>query len=274
METQELKDICKTIRKDILTMIYEAGSGHPGGSLSAVELMTVLYFGGFLRHDPQNPKWEDRDIFILSKGHACPVVYAVLAERGFYPKEYLSTLRRFQSPLQGHPNMHKLPGLESSSGSLGQGLSISNGLAMAYKMDGKPNHVYCLLGDGELDEGSVWEAAMTAAQHMLDNLTAIVDYNRVQLDGPIDEIKELSPMKEKWLSFGWNAIEIDGHNIDQIKGAYEKAGTTKGKPSVIIAHTVKGKGVSFMENKADWHGKAPNDEEYMAAIKEIEEGEI
>lgn len=264
----QLSDICKTVRKDILNMTHRAGSGHPGGSLSAVELMVGLYFE-ILKHNPKDPQWEDRDRFILSKGHAAPVVYSVLARSGYFSAEVLDTLRKLGSPLQGHPNMYKVPGLDSSSGSLGQGLSIANGLALAAKMRKKDYRVYCLLGDGELQEGQVWEAAMTAPQHKLDNVCAIVDYNRIQLDGPISEIKELHPLPDKWRSFNWNVIEIDGHNIEQVLEAYEKASNTKGKPSVIIANTVKGKGVSFMENKAEWHGKAPNVNEYESAVAEI-----
>lgn len=264
----QLEETCKTIRKDILKMTHLAGSGHPGGSLSAVELMVGLYFGTF-KHNPLNPGWEDRDRFILSKGHAAPVQYSVLARAGYFSPEILDTLRKFGSILQGHPNMHKVPGLDSSSGSLGQGLSIANGLAMAAKIRKKDYRVYCLLGDGELQEGQVWEAAMTAPQHKLDNVCAMVDYNRVQLDGPISEIKELHPLTDKWKSFNWNVMEIDGHNIEEVLKAYEEAANTKGKPSVIIARTIKGKGVSFMENKAEWHGKSPNIKEYEAAIAEI-----
>lgn len=265
----ELTGICKTIRRDILEMVHHAGSGHPGGSLSAVELTVGLYFD-FMRHNPANPEWEDRDRFILSKGHANPVVYSVLARSGYFPVETLNTLRKLGSPLQGHPNMHKVPGLDSSSGSLGQGLSIANGLALAAKKRNKDYRVYCLLGDGELQEGQVWEAIMTAAQHKLDNVCAIVDYNRVQLDGPVSEIKGLDPLPEKWRTFNWNVIEIDGHNIDDVLDAYNKAAETKGKPTVIIANTVKGKGVSFMENKAEWHGKSPNKQELETALAEIE----
>jgi len=264
----QLEETCKTIRKDILKMTHLAGSGHPGGSLSAVELMVGLYFG-VLKHNSTDPNWEDRDRFILSKGHAAPVHYSVLSRTGYFSPEILDTLRKFGSILQGHPNMHKVPGLDCSSGSLGQGLSIANGLAMAAKMRKKDYRVYCLLGDGELQEGQIWEAAMTAPQHKLDNVCAMVDYNRVQLDGPISEIKELHPLTDKWKSFNWNVIEIDGHNIEEVMKAYEEAANTKGKPSVIIARTIKGKGVSFMENKAEWHGKSPNSKEYEAAIAEI-----
>jgi Transketolase, N-terminal subunit len=269
-DVEKLKDLCKTVRKDILRMIYQAKSGHPGGSLSSVELLVSLYFGGILNHNPKNPSWEDRDRFILSKGHINPVLYSVLARSGYFPVEVLDTLRKFGSPLQGHPNMHKLPGLDSSSGSLGQGLSISNGLALASRMRNKSYRVYCLMGDGELQEGQVWEAAMTAAQHKLDNVCAIVDFNKVQLDGPVDAIKGIDPLIDKWKAFNWHVIEIDGHSIQEVLDAYKEAQNTKGKPSVIIANTIKGKGVSFMEGKSEWHGKAPNKQEYEAALAEIQ----
>ncbi|WHH59201.1 transketolase [Petroclostridium sp. X23] len=261
-------EMCKTIRKDILTMIYHAKSGHPGGSLSSVELMVGLYFG-IMNHNPQQPEWEDRDRFILSKGHVAPVVYSVLARSGYFSTEHLNTLRKFGSKLQGHPNMHKVPGMDSSSGSLGQGLSIANGLAMAAKMRNINYRVYCLLGDGELQEGQVWEAVMTAAHHKLDNICAMVDYNRVQLDGTVDAIKGLDPLADKWKAFNWNVIEIDGHNMEEVLNAYEKAAETKGMPTVIIANTIKGKGVSFMEGKAEWHGQAPSEQQLEAALAEI-----
>lgn len=269
VDIAELKNICKIIRKDIVTMVHHAGSGHPGGSLSGVELLTGLYFSK-LRHDPMNPDWIERDRFILSKGHACPLHYSVLARSGYFPVELLNTLRKLESPLQGHPNMLKLPGLDCSSGSLGQGLSIANGLALAAKLDQKDYRVYCLMGDGELNEGQVWEAAMTAAHHKLDNVCAIVDYNKLQLDGSISSIKELHPLMEKWQSFNWNVIEIHGHDMEQVLEAYDKAAACKGKPTVIVAHTIKGKGVSFMEDKAEWHGKAPNTKELELALVEID----
>jgi transketolase len=269
MEIYQLHSICRQIRKDILAMIYEAGSGHPGGSLSAVELLVGLYFSK-MKYNAKDPFFENRDRFFLSKGHACPVLYATLARAGYFSVDTLSTLRKLGSCLQGHPNMCKLPGLESSSGSLGQGLSIANGVALAAKMDHKTYRVYCLLGDGELNEGQVWEAAMTAAHHKLDNICAIVDYNKIQLDGPVESIKGLDPLTDKWRAFNWHVIEIDGHDIEQVSAAYDEAAGFKGKPSVIIAHTIKGKGVSFMENKAEWHGKAPNSEELKLALAEIE----
>lgn len=268
-EIQRLQSICATVRKDIVEMVHRAGSGHPGGSLSAVELLVGLYFSK-LRHDPLNSGWAMRDRFFLSKGHACPVLYSVLARAGYFPVEELGTLRKLESNLQGHPNMHKLNGLESSSGSLGQALSIANGAALAAKMDKKDIRVYCLMGDGELDEGQVWEAAMTAAQHKLNNVCAVVDFNKLQLDGSLESIKNLEPLTDKWKAFNWNVIEIDGHDMEQVLAAYDQAAACTDKPSVIVAHTVKGKGVSFMENKAEWHGKAPNKEELELALEEIE----
>jgi len=265
---EKLEKICKDMRADILRMTEAAGSGHPGGSLSAVELMAVLFFE-VLKHRPQEPQWPDRDRFILSKGHACPVMYTAMARSGYFPVEELLTLRKLGSRLQGHPNMKALPGLESSSGSLGQGLSISNGLAIAAKIDNKDYRVYCLLGDGELQEGQVWEAAMTAAHYKLDNVCAIVDYNNLQIDGKVEDVKGIAPLRDKWLSFNWHVIEIDGHDLLQVAQAYEEAERIKGKPSVILAKTTKGKGVSFMEDVAGWHGKAPNKAELKKALQEI-----
>ena len=273
MTLNELLTMCKTVRTDILTMVHEAGSGHPGGSLSAAEIMTALYFGDVMHVDPQNPDWEDRDRFILSKGHVAPVLYSVLARKGFFPVDQLWTLRRLGSILQGHPHRESTPGLDCSSGSLGQGLSISNGLAVGFKKQGMDNRVYCLLGDGELQEGQVWEAVMTAAQNKLDNVCAIVDYNRVQLDGDLAEIKDLGDLTAKWHDFGWNVIELDGHDMEQVLRAFEMAKAFKGKPSVLIANTVKGKGVSFMENDCNWHGNAPSAEQLEKALAEIN-GEV
>jgi len=270
----DLQQMSKTIRCDILTMIHKAGSGHPGGSLSATDLMVGLYFGGIIRVDPKNPDWAGRDRFILSKGHVAPVVYAVLARRGFFPLEELGTLRKFGSILQGHPHMQCTPGLDCSSGSLGQGLSVANGLALGFKKQGMANRVYCLLGDGELQEGQVWEAVMTAAQHKLDNLCAIVDYNHVQLDGTTEEIKDLGDLCAKFHDFGWNVIELDGHDLGQVVEAYKMAMAFKGKPSVLVANTVKGKGVSFMEGDCNWHGNAPNAEQLAQALAEIRGEEI
>ncbi len=268
---QDLRARCRQIRADILTMIHAAGSGHPGGSLSAVEILTALYFD-VMRIDPRNPDDPDRDRFLLSKGHAAPVLYSVLARRGFFDPALLPTLRQLGSPLQGHPHMESLPGLDCSSGSLGQGLSIANGLAMAAKKTGRNYRTYCLLGDGEVQEGQIWEAAMTAAQFRLDNVCAIVDDNGVQLDGPTDEICRVEPLDDKFRAFGWHVIPADGHDTEDLLRAFREAEETKGVPSVILARTVKGKGVSFMENKAAWHGKAPNAEELAAALAEVEGG--
>ncbi|WP_227761858.1 transketolase [Zhaonella formicivorans] len=265
---EKLKEICKDVRADIVRMTAEAGSGHPGGSLSSVELMTALYFN-VLKHRPEDPSWPDRDRFILSKGHVCPVLYSVMARTGYFPVEELLTLRKLGSRLQGHPSYKALPGLESSSGSLGQGLSIANGLALAAKLNGKDYRVYCLMGDGELQEGQIWEAMMTAPHYKLDNVCAIVDYNNLQIDGKVEEVMGIAPLAKKWEDFNWHVIEIDGHDLNQVLAAYEEAKQCKGKPSVIIANTVKGKGVSFMENVAGWHGKAPNREELEKALAEI-----
>ncbi|MBQ6274593.1 MAG: transketolase [Oscillospiraceae bacterium] len=264
-----LLEMSRTVRCDILTMVNRAGSGHPGGSLSAADLLVGLYFGGFLRVDPSRPDWEGRDRFILSKGHAAPVLYSVLARKGFFPVEELWTLRRLGSILQGHPHRGSTPGLDCSSGSLGQGLSIANGLALGFRLQGRDNRVFCLLGDGELQEGQIWEAVMTAAQHGLDNLCAIVDYNHVQLDGTTEEIKDLGDLCAKFRAFGWHVIELDGHDMEQILAAYRLAECFKGKPSVLIANTVKGKGVSFMEGDCAWHGAAPNDRQLQEALAEI-----
>lgn len=265
---ENLKAICKDVRADIVKMTAAAGSGHPGGSLSSVELLTALYFN-VLNHKPKEPNWPDRDRFILSKGHVCPVLYSVMARTGYFPVDELMTLRKFGSRLQGHPNVKVLPGLESSSGSLGQGLSIANGLALAAKLDGKAYRVYCLMGDGELQEGQIWEAMMTAPHYKLDNVCAIVDYNNLQIDGKVDEVMGLDPLVKKWESFNWHVIEVDGHDLAQVLKAYEEAANHKGQPSVIIAHTTKGKGISFMEDVAGWHGKAPNQEELEKALQEI-----
>lgn len=265
----ELERICKMVRSDIVTMVHKAGSGHPGGSLSATDLMVGLYFGHIIKVDPKNPNWKERDRFILSKGHVAPVIYSVLARKGFFPVDELWTLRKMGSMLQGHPNMKHTKGFDCSSGSLGQGLSVSNGLAIAMKKQGMDSRVYCLLGDGELQEGQVWEAVMTASQHKLDNVCAIVDYNHVQLDGTVEDIKNLGDLVQKWSDFGWNVIELDGHDMAQILDAYEIAAQVKGRPTVLIANTVKGKGVSFMENDCNWHGNAPTKEQLELALAEI-----
>ncbi len=268
-DTKELKHICAELRCDILEMIHRAGSGHPGGSLSSVEILTALYFGDIIKVDPENPDWDDRDRFILSKGHINPALYAVLARKGFFPTEWLMTLRRLGSHLQGHPHASLVPGMDCSSGSLGQGLSVANGIAKAMKFRGKDARVYCLMGDGELQEGQIWEAAMTAVHYKLDNVCGIVDYNLVQLDGTTDEVMTLGDVPAKWRSFGWNVIECDGHDVESIIAAFRQAEATKGVPSVLVAHTIKGKGVSFMEGQCDWHGAAPNDDQLSIALDEI-----
>jgi len=260
------------LRKHVIRMTCEAGSGHPGGSLSAADIIAVLYFH-VLRLDPQNPDWEDRDRFILSKGHSCPIVYAALAERGFFPVEELMTLRKVGSRLQGHPDMRKTPGIDMTSGSLGQGLSVGVGMALGARLMRKSYRVFVMLGDGEIQEGQVWEAAMAAGHHRLGNLKAILDYNRLQVDGVVNEIVSIEPVVDKWLAFNWAVREINGHNFEEILAAFEWADSVRDKPCIIIAHTIKGKGVSFMENVVGWHGKAPNPEQRDLALKELEERE-
>lgn len=263
-----LKEKSRQLRMDILTMIHGAKSGHPGGSLSSVELLVGLYYYK-LRHNPKEPNWDKRDRFILSKGHSCPALYAVLADCGYFPKEELSTFRKMGARLQGHV-YKEVPGVEVSTGSLGQGLSVANGLAIAARYDKKEIRIYCLMGDGEIDEGQIWEAAMSAGFRRLDNLCGILDRNRVQQDGPTDIIKDLEPLIDKWKSCGWNVIEIDGHNINEVLRAYDEAEKTKARPTLIFANTTKGKGVSFMEGDSAWHGKATNKEELEKALKELE----
>jgi transketolase len=265
---EDLKVVAKRLRRHIVGMITKAGSGHPGGSLSAVEIVTALYWR-VLQHKPSDPRWNDRDRFILSKGHAAPVLYAALAECGYFPVDELFSLRQIDSRLQGHADRTHTPGVEMSSGSLGQGLSFAVGMALAGRLDKKKYRVYALLGDGECDEGQVWEAAMAAAHFKVDKLTAIVDNNGLQLSGCNADVLNIEPLKDKWASFGWHVIEIDGHDIDQVLDALEKAKGIKGKPTVIIARTVKGKGVSFMENNVNFHGKAPNAKEMEIALKEL-----
>lgn len=268
MKYPELKEIAQNIRIDIIRAIHAAGSGHPGGSLSAADIVTALYFRE-MNIDPKNPKMFTRDKFILSKGHAGPVQYAALAEKGFFPKEDLLTLRKLGSKLQGHPDMKKVPGIEMSTGSLGQGFSVSVGMALANSMDNNEGRIYVLLGDGELQEGIVWEAAMSAAHYGLDNLTAFLDWNGLQIDGKNEDVMTVSPVDEKFRSFGWNVLYVDGHNFDEIVEALNKARNTEGKPTIIIAKTIKGKGVSFMEDNPGWHGKAPSDEEAKKAVEEL-----
>jgi transketolase len=265
---EQLNAVAKRIRRHIVKMLCESGSGHPGGSLSAVEILVSVYFHK-LNHDPKNPQWPQRDRFLLSKGHAAPVWYATLAEAGYFPVETLLSLRKLGSMLQGHPDMRKTPGVEMSSGSLGQGLSIANGMALAAKIDGGKQRVYILLGDGEVDEGQVWEAAMSAAHFKIDNICAILDNNGLQIDGTNQEIMSTAPLREKWAAFGWNVIPADGHDIGQLIAALDTAETVKGKPTLILAKTVKGKGVSFMENKLEWHGSAPSKQQCEAALKEL-----
>jgi len=266
----ELERKANGLRCDVVKMCYHAGSGHPGGSLSAADMVAALYFH-FLRLDPGNPKWEDRDRFIMSKGHACPVLYAALCRRGFFPEEVLWTLRRFGSPLQGHPDMKSTPGLDMTSGSLGNGLSIGVGMALGGRIAGKDFRVYVMLGDGELQEGLVWEGAMAASHFRLDRLTALVDYNKLQIDGENREVMNLEPLVGKWQQFGWHTIEIDGNDMAQVVRAIEEAQRTGGRPTCIIGHTIKGKGVSYMEGAAEWHGRAPTQEELERALAELGE---
>ena len=264
----ELKSISTEIRKDIVKMLTESASGHPGGSLSATDIMTVLFFKE-MNIDPNNEKDPNRDRFVLSKGHAAPVLYSTLARRGYFPVEELSTLRKFKSRLQGHPSIQYLPGIDMSTGSLGQGVSAAVGMALAGKIDKKDYRVYTLLGDGELEEGQVWEAAMCAAHYKLNNLTAFIDFNGLQIDGDITKVMNPCPIDKKFEAFGWNVLVIDGHNYEEIIDAIEKAKECKDKPTAVVCNTVKGKGVSFMENQAAWHGTAPSKEQCETALKEL-----
>lgn len=264
----ELKEIANNIRIGIIEEVYAGKSGHPGGSLSCADILTVLYFNQ-MNINPEYPKSLARDRFVLSKGHASPVLYSTLAERGYFDKKELLTFRGIDSILQGHPDMKHIPGVDMSTGSLGQGLSAANGMAMSSKLNGDGFRVYCLLGDGEIEEGQIWEAAMSAAHYKLDNLCVVVDNNNLQIDGEITEVMSSYPINLKFESFGFNVINVDGHSIEQLIAAFDKAKTVKGKPTAIIAKTVKGKGVSFMENQVGWHGKAPNEEQYNQAIKEL-----
>ncbi|MFC1616932.1 transketolase [Candidatus Margulisiibacteriota bacterium] len=268
-ELQKLKDIAKNIRINIIKTVAAAGCGHPGGSLSATDILTVLYFKK-MKYKISNPDWSDRDRFILSKGHCTPLLYSVLAEAGFIKKQLLETFRKINSVLQGHPVKNNIPGIEMSTGSLGQGLSIANGIALGLRLDKSPANIYTLLGDGELQEGMVWEAAMTSAHYELDNLTAIVDLNGQQIDGMTKDIMNIEPVADKWRAFGWNVQVINGHNLKEIDSALDKAKAVKCQPSIIIAKTVKGKGVSFMENSLKFHGSAPTPEQAELALKELE----
>jgi len=265
----ELQSIAKGIRRHIIEMIGAAKSGHPGGSLSAVEILVTLYYN-VLRHDPSKPRWPQRDRFILSKGHAAPVLYAVLAECGYAPIDQLNTLRKLGSPYQGHPDRRFLPCLEASTGSLGQGLSLALGMGAASRLDSASWRTYVVLGDGECQEGQIWEAAMFGAFHRFDNVCCIVDYNKIQLDGFVSDIMEVEPFAEKWRAFGWHVIELDGHDIAALQRGFAEAASFKGKPSVIVAHTIKGKGVSFMENNPKFHGVAPTAAEMEIALKELQ----
>ncbi len=267
---KELEKIAKSVRRNLLKAIYEGKMGHPGGSLSATDILVFLYFSK-LKIFPENPNHQDRDIFILSKGHAASALYAVLAERGFFSKDLLKTFGKINSSLQVHPDMTKVPGVEISTGALGMGLSVGVGMALASRMDGSKSRVYVLIGDGEMQSGQIWEASICASHYKLNNLVAILDYNKIQLLGPISQIMGIEPVAEKWKARGWEVIEIDGHKMREIDEALKKAEEIKGRPSMIIAHTIKGKGVSFMENTAKWHGGAPTEEELKRALEELKD---
>ena len=271
MTNEELRQLQLTacdVRKCVLTATHSAKSGHPGGSLSAADLFTYLYFHE-LRIDPKNPKWEDRDRFVLSKGHTAPGLYGALALRGYFPVEDLTTLRHMDSYLQGHPDMKHTPGVDMSSGSLGQGASVACGMALASKIDASPRRIYAILGDGETQEGEVWEAAMFAAHYKLSNLCWLIDFNGLQIDGKITDVMNPLPYDKKFEAFGWNVVECNAHDFDSIEAAYKAARACTDKPTVIISHSIKGKGVSFMENQASWHGAAPNDEQYAVAMHDL-----
>ncbi len=267
---RDLAELAWTLRIDVVDMIYAAGSGHPGGSLSAAEIVTALIFH-HLNIDPENPQMPKRDRFLLSKGHAAPILYAALARRGFFPVEELKTLRQLDSRLQGHPDRLKTPGVEMTSGVLGHGVAIGVGLALAARLEGAPWKTYVLVGDGEIQAGVVWEGALMASKYKLGNLTVILDHNNVQLDGPVHEIMPIQPVVEKWRAFGWHVTEIDGHDMREVLNALDMTDNIHDQPKIIIAHTTKGKGVSYMENQARWHGRAPNEQEYAQAIKELKE---
>jgi len=268
MSVEELEQMAATIRCDIIEMICTAEAGHPGGSLSATDVVTALFFR-LMRVDPENPDWPDRDRFILSKGHACPVWYATLAERGYFDKSHLGTLRRLNSILQGHPDMHKTPGIDMTAGSLGHGLSAGIGMALSGKLRRKDYHVWIVIGDGESQEGSIWEAAMSGARWKLDNLTAIMDCNNLQNDSYVDQTMPIEPIADKWQAFGWHVLDIDGHDMAAVVQALETAKTVKDQPTIVLARTIKGKGVSFMENVCEWHGKAPSQKQADEAMNEI-----
>ena len=267
-DIKELQEYSQKVRQGIIEAVYNAQSGHPGGSLSIADILTVLYFNQ-MNIDEKNPQAKGRDRLVLSKGHTAPALYSVLALRGFFDFDEIKTLRNINSRLQGHPDMKKIPGVDASTGSLGQGLSIANGMALASKMNSEGVRVYCICGDGEIEEGQIWEAAMTSAHYKLDNLCIIVDNNNLQIDGKVNEVMNIYPIDKKFESFGFATINVDGHNIEELIRAFDTAKKTKGKPTAIIANTIKGKGVSFMENIVGWHGKAPNQEEYLLAMKEL-----
>ena len=270
MDVQKLETKAREVRKGIVSAVHAAGAGHPGGSLSSADILTYLYFEEMKNIDPANPKAENRDRFVLSKGHAAPVLYSVLAQRGFFPVEDLLTLRQNGSHLQGHPDMHRTPGVDMSTGSLGQGFSTAVGMALAGKMDGKDYRVYAVLGDGEIQEGQIWEAAMFAASRKLDNLVAIVDNNGLQIDGKISDVCDPNPIDKKFEAFNFHVVHADAHDFESLKAAFDEAREAKGQPTAIIAKSTKGKGVSFMEDQAGWHGKAPNDEQYAQAMADLE----
>ncbi|MEA3558517.1 MAG: transketolase [Candidatus Thermoplasmatota archaeon] len=263
-----LKDTAQEARRWIIKMIHEAGSGHPGGSMSSVEILTALYFR-VMKHDPNNPNWEDRDRLVLSKGHGAPALYSMLALSGYFDRKELMTLRKLGSRLQGHPSMNKTPGIDISTGSLGQGLSLAIGMALGGKLDRKDYRVYCILGDGEIQEGQVWEAAMAATHYKVDNLCAVLDRNKLQIDGPTEKIMSIEPVFPKFKAFGWHVIEVNGHDLKELLRAFKEAETYKGKPTIIIANTIKGKGVSFMEGSLKFHGKPPTKEELDQALEEL-----
>lgn len=268
-QVEQLQKMAKTVRKEIIEQVYKAQSGHPGGSLSIADILTVLYFNE-LNIDPKNPKWDNRDRVVLSKGHCSPALYSCLANRGFFEIKELEEFRSIEGKLQGHPDMNKVLGVDMTTGSLGQGLSAANGMAISAKLDKKNYRVYCILGDGEIEEGQIWEAAMASSKYKLDNLCVVIDNNNLQIDGTIGEVMNSYPIDEKFKSFGFQVINIDGHNIEEIIKSFEVAKNIKDRPTCIIAKTIKGKGISFMENEVQWHGKAPNEEQYKQAIKELE----
>lgn len=264
-DLQKLSSKAVDLRREIVKMVHRAASGHPGGALSVIDILIVLYYK-VMNIDPLNPGDRERDRLVFSKGHACPALYAVLADRGFFPSTYLEQFRRINSPLQGHPDMRKTPGVDFNTGSLGQGLSAANGMALAARLDGSPRHIYAILGDGEIQEGQIWEGALTAAHYRLDNLTVFLDYNGLQIDGWVRDVKSLEPLVAKWKGFGWHVLECDGHDYAMLLEAIQRGRANRGAPTIIIARTVKGKGVPFMENREEWHGSAPSDDELKEAL--------